>query len=155
MTQGSSARRTTICASQSGRGAHDNKAGTQLAGVCGDGPWDVSYLGSMHMLFNSRIRREYAATQFTQVPLCLFRIANVMFAVDLLRGVSFDQEILAPAFPPEPTVTTGASPDPVQRGRSRARIPRQYFSGIKPSPIMANWLTMNPIRGPNARSINP
>jgi hypothetical protein len=87
MAQGSSARRTTICASQSGRGAHDNKAGTQFAGVCGDGPWD------------------------------LFRIANVMSAVDLLRGVSFDQEILAPAFPPAPTVTTGASPDPVQRGR--------------------------------------
>ena len=29
--------------------------------------------------------------QFAQVPLCLFRIGEVVFAVDLLRGVAFDQ----------------------------------------------------------------
>ena len=44
---------------------------------------------------------------------------------------------------------------PVQSDRLRERIPRQYLRGIKPSPMIASWLAINPIRGPNARSMKP
>lgn len=36
-----------------------------------------------------------------------------------------------------------------------APIPRQYFIGSSPSPMMTNWLMMNPIRTPKALSMKP
>jgi hypothetical protein len=39
--------------------------------------------------------------------------------------------------------------------RSRPRIPRQYFRGNRPIPMMTSWLATKASSGPNAWSMNP
>ena len=71
--------------------AHHHQVGTKFGRVLGDGPWDVGNLSRMYVLCDSWIGREYPAAQFGEIPLSLFWIGKMTFAMDLLRGVALDQ----------------------------------------------------------------
>src|SRR6202030_4329039 len=65
--------------------------GTQLGRMFSDGPGHVRNLGSMHMLCDVRICREDPMAQFAQIALCLLPMRKVMFPMDVMRGMAFDQ----------------------------------------------------------------
>ena len=71
--------------------AHHYKVGTKFGRVLGDGPGYVGNLSRMHVLCDSWIGRKYPAAQFGEIPLSLFWIGKMTFAMDLLRGVALDQ----------------------------------------------------------------